>query len=267
MTNRVRIAFARQVPPTLSSGVLAPGTNASTVNVAVASAQHGNYIALLRKYCDKVHVLPATPQYPDSVFIEDAAVVSSGRAMLGRAGHPTRDGEAALLAPALKEAGLQVSNVDVRFDGGDVLNTGDCIFVGISSRTERSIVNALKQTFGTDVIPVTVADGTLHLKCVVSYVRNARLLVAQDCVVGRDVVAQITIRFDGDVCWVPPQAHGAANVLDLGSAVMLQKNCWLQLHGLRGRLEKSGISAVACDTSELLKANGLLTCSSIVVWD
>ena len=75
-------------------------------------------------------------------------------------------------------------------DGGDVLNTGRHMFVGISKRTNKNGTNVLKEVF-SDVIPIKVIDFTgvklrLHLKGVVTMVDEHNLMIS-DSEVGKFV--------------------------------------------------------------------------------
>lgn len=268
MRDNVRLALARQVPSTLASGLLAPGVSPSSVDINLATAQHADYVSILREHCTEVLVLPEASEFPDSVFVEDAAVVLGRRALQGVPGHATRAGEAALLAPSLRAAGVDLVTTNARIDGGDVLYAAGRFFVGMSKRTDASAVHALHDRFGVDVVPIDVFGGVLHLKCVVTWVRGAQLLIAQDCPVGHAVVEQMmrSVNEVFNVAWVPKTAKGGANVLDLGDVVCIQQSDWELVAGLRDKLEAGGVRPVACDMSELAKANGALTCCSILDW-
>jgi len=263
----IRLAFVREVPSTLASGLLAPGMKPADIYVQTAKAQHEAYVALLREQVGEVFVLPVSNECPDSVFIEDAAVVYGSRALQGVAGHPTRAAEAALLAPELHAQGLEVVTANARLDGGDVLLAGDMFFVGMSKRTGPEAVTALKNAFNREVIPIDVQGGQLHLKCVVTWVKKANSFIFEDSVAGRDAYRQICEKTgtNWDVIWVPRIAKFAANVLDLGDCVLLQERFWDDLVEVREKLLLRGILPKPCDMSELAKANGALTCCSILV--
>ncbi len=262
-----RVAFVRGVPSTVPNGILAPGASASDVNVETAKKQHSEYVKLLQRHMDTVHELPIVEACPDSVFVEDAAVVLGRKALQGVAGHPARRGEIELLTPWLQEQGIEVHKVEMRLDGGDILFIQGKFFVGVSARTELLAAAGLSEWFSCDAIPITVADGTLHLKCVVTWVNAARLLVVQDSDVGRSVLRQMreaVKHADWQIAWVSETVPQGANVLDLGDAVVLQRAAWDDMQQARTVLENAGVQPVPCDMSELMKANGALTCCSIL---
>jgi hypothetical protein len=107
-------------------------------DATVFRAEHRAYVAALEAAGVAVTVLEPLEAFPDSVFVEDPALILNGVAIVLRPGAPSRAGEAAALRPALEahcdglldlEAGL--------VDGGDILCTDDCVMVGLSARTDR----------------------------------------------------------------------------------------------------------------------------------
>src|SRR6185369_7740154 len=123
---------------------------------------------------------PATDDLPDSVFVEDIAVVLDELAVITRPGAVSRRGERALVVEALAPYRAIVS-IDAPgiIDGGDVLVVGRSIFIGISTRTNREAVEQMQRHVaraGYDVHPVTV-QGCLHLKSAVTAVSDDVLLV------------------------------------------------------------------------------------------
>lgn len=262
-----RVAFVRGVPSTLSQGILAPGVSSKSIDVGKAQKQHAEYVRLLRHHIDYVYELPTVESCPDSVFLEDAAIVLGDSAMQGVAGHQSRRDEIELLTPLLEEQGIQVKKMKVQVDGGDILYVEGQFFVGVSARTELSAASALSECFDCNAIPIDVADGTLHMKCVVTWISAARMLIVQDSEVGRSVLQQMreaAREADWEVAWVPETAQHGANVLDLGHTALLQAAAWDEMIDVRSKLKRNGVEPVPCDMSELMKANGALTCCSIL---
>lgn len=309
-TARYQLAITRRVPRTFASGLLAPGSSSNDINLSIADAQHASYIDILRRYVDRVVVLPALDAFPDSVFVEDAAVVlppakvasrdvsraasrevsceasraASEKVVLQTSpGHPTRRAEAELLAPDLRSCGVRVVELALlpqavkdagasHLDGGDILyaHAHRALFVGLSERTGSGAPLALQHASPTvRVIPITMPtddDTVLHLKSCVTWVEHARRFVVADTPTGRSVYAQISNALRStNAVWVPPEAAGAANVLDLGTCVVLPAAYWGALRDVRSVLRDAGVEAVACEFGEFAKANGSLTCCSILV--
>jgi dimethylargininase len=136
-------------------------------------------------------------------------------------------------------------------DGGDVLRIGRRIFVGISSRTNHEAIRqlgALLEPFGYEVIGVAVA-GCLHLKSAATVVANDLMVVAAGA-----VDPQI---FATPYLAVP--AH-AANLLSVNGTVL----CPAVAAATATRLEGKGLRVQLIDNSELAKAEGGLTCCSLI---
>ena len=131
-------------------------------------AEHGAYLDALRGAGVAVTVLPALEPYPDSVFIEDAAICFPQGAVITRPGAASRLGEADEIGPALNAVYADVRRIEKGFlDGGDVLATETEILVGRSERTDAAGVAALGRLTADWGRPVTEVDtpaGVLHFK-------------------------------------------------------------------------------------------------------
>src|SRR6266446_10139797 len=143
------------------------------IEVAKAIAQHKAYRSCLAELGVWVVSLPAEPELPDAVFVEDAAVVLDEVAVISIMGAPARRREARSLADALSRyRPLRFLREPATLDGGDVLRVGRRIFAGISQRTNRQGIAQLRGVLGAfdyQVQPVEVR-GCLHLKSACSYI-------------------------------------------------------------------------------------------------
>jgi dimethylargininase len=142
-------------------------------------------------------------------------------------------------------------------DGGDVLCTGKTLFVGRSGRTNEEGVaqlRALLSPFGYMVSGIPV-HGCLHLKSAVTEVADGLLLVNPEWVDPADLGAR--------VLEVDPSEPAAANALRIGAALIYPAS-----HPrTRERLLSAGLRVLAVDMSELEKAEGAVTCCSLIVRD
>lgn len=249
------VALTRDVPPTLSDGERTRRESAP-IDVDRAGRQHAAYEDALRALGCEVVRLTAPPGHPDAVFIEDTAVVLDEIAVVTRPGAPSRRGETAGIAEALAPH-RPVTTLDppARIDGGDVLAVGRIVFVGLSSRTDRAGVEALRAAIAPldyEVRPIDVR-GCLHLK-------SAATALGEDAV----VVSPAWIDPDGLPRFhrveVDPAEPGAANVLAIGARAIVSAS-WPRT---RERIEAFGIDTVAVDVSELEKAEAGVTCGSLV---
>ncbi len=87
-------------------------------------AEHQTYIDALQSAGVHVTVLDPLEQFPDSIFVEDPALVFSQAAVLLRPGAPSRMAEAQELAATLEARFPEVLQLRHGFaDGGDILVT------------------------------------------------------------------------------------------------------------------------------------------------
>jgi dimethylargininase len=226
------------------------------IELAKAEEQHRAYLRLLEKCGARVITLPAEPSLPDSMFVEDPAIVLEELAVILPLGTETRRAEAASIAHALsKFRKLAHVNLPGTAEGGDILCVGQRIFVGLSSRTNGEGIRQLGSIlspFGYEVITVRVT-GCLHLKSAVTYIGRNTLLANRAW-----FDAQPFSGFD----WVdvaPEEPHGA-NALLIGGAMILPAS----FPRTRVRLKEGGFDATPLDISELQKAESGLTCSSLL---
>ena len=109
------------------------------IDVRVARAQHEAYEETLASLGCDVRRVPASEKLPDSVFIDDMAVVLDEIAIVTRPGAATRRAETPAVAEVLAaHRPLAHIQFPATMDGGDVLVVGRSVFVGCSSRTNAA---------------------------------------------------------------------------------------------------------------------------------
>jgi dimethylargininase len=231
----------------------------SPIDFGVARAQHGAYERALRTAGCRVVSLPEEPDLPDSVFVEDAAVVLDEAAVLTRPGTVSRRPEVDSVAEALAPHRTLARIVSPgTLEGGDILTVGGTLYVGLSGRTNRAGIdqlNSLVAGHRYTVRPLEVM-GCLHLKSAVTLVGPETLLV-NPAWVDRDALRpHRLIEVDG------AEPH-AANALRIGDHVIYPTS----FPRTRERLARHGITVTAVDVSELQKAEGGVTCCSLVFPD
>ena len=230
------------------------------IDAARAVAQHAAYEAALRTAGCRVVRLPALPDAPDGVFVEDTALLLGETAVITRPGNAARAAETDSVAQALAADFRLIRLAAGRLDGGDVLRVNGTLFVGLSTRTDHAGIDALKAAVGAlglSVVPVPVA-GSLHLKTAVTWLGagadGRAWLLANPAWV--DPAA-----FDGiDYLAVAPGDDWAANTLRVGGTVFVAAGAPRTAATLRA----SGYHVVSLDISELQKAEAGLTCLSLV---
>lgn len=229
------------------------------IDPAVAASQHARYTALLESFGCRVTEVPAAPELPDSVFVEDTAVVLDEVAIVGRSSVASRRSETEPVASELgRHRPIRRIHAPGTLEGGDVLRTGRTIWVGESRRTSAAGLAQLRsiaEPLGYEVRPVRVT-GCLHLKTAVTAVADDALLVSPDWV---DVAP-----FQGlHLTEVHPDEPFAANVLRLGTRLIMDSGHPRTV----ARLRSAGRDVTTVDISELAKAEGGVTCCSLLLSD
>lgn len=249
------IAITREVSPSIARCELTHLAR-EPIDIARAVAQHESYVRALEDLgCTIVQASPQ-PELPDAVFVEDAAVVVGEIAVITRPGAESRRGETASIAGLLARY-RPVATIDEpgTLDGGDVLRIGRQLFVGVSERTNRDAIRQLERhlaPFGYRVTPVDVA-GCLHLKSAVTQLAESAVLLNPDWIDARAFADFETVAIDRAEPY-------AANVLTIGPVAL----CASAFPRTREAIERRGIETRSVDVSELAKAEGALTCCSIV---
>ncbi|MEM9998680.1 MAG: dimethylargininase, partial [Bacteroidota bacterium] len=222
-----------------------------------ARVQHAAYERLLTELGCTVQQLATGPDLPDSVFIEDAAVVLDEIAVITRPGAASRRPETTAVAEALAAYRPLRATIEPpgTLDGGDVLRLGRRLFVGASGRTNeagfaqlRAIVAPHRYT--VEAVPV---QGCLHLKTAVTAVGDGTVLLNPAW-----VEAARFARYD--VIEIDPAEPFAANALLVGTTVIYPAH----VPRTRERLQAHGLDVRLVPADELAKAEGGLTCSSVL---
>jgi dimethylargininase len=227
------------------------------IDVAAAMAQHERYEDALRTLGCRIERLPDAPELPDSVFVEDTAVVLDEVAIVTRPGAESRRAETPSIAAALRRHRTVLEMTEpATLDGGDVLVVGRRLFVGISDRTTdhgaRQLAD-LTAPYGYSVSTVSVQD-CLHLKSAVTALEANTLLCNPDWVDTRAFAGFNTVA-------VAPDEPFAANVLQIGSVLL----CAAAHARTAADLTRRGYAVYPVDVSELAKAEGGVTCCSLMV--
>jgi dimethylargininase len=226
------------------------------IDLARAQEQHRAYEKLLEKLGARVISLPAEPALPDSMFVEDPAVVLDELAVILPLGTDSRRPEAASLAKALSRfRDLAYVTLPGTLEGGDVLRIGRKLFVGLTRRSNAEGIRQLAAILAPhnyEVIPVPVS-GCLHLKSAVTHIGGNTLLANRAMFDAAPLASYDWIDVD------PAEPH-AANALVFGGTVIFPAS----FPRTRARIEAGGFHVAPLDISELQKAESGLTCSSLL---
>jgi dimethylargininase len=250
------LAFTREVSPAIGECELAHLVR-QPIDFDAAVRQHESYERCLTDLGCRVCRLPGGRELSDGVFIEDTAVVLDELAVIARPGAVSRRLETAAVAEALRaHRPLVTIEAPGTLDGGDVLRVERSIYVGLSSRSNAEGIRQLARHlapfgYGVCVVEVSMA---LHLKSAATQVADRTLLINGDWVqpeafAGLDLIA------------VDPAEPFGGNALRIGGTVVYPST----FPRTRSALEARGIAVRAVDASELAKAEGGVTCCSLLL--
>jgi dimethylargininase len=249
------LAITREISPAIAKCELTYLAR-EPIDLELARAQHRQYTECLAQLGCTVQQLPAEAELPDSVFVEDTAVVLDEVALITRPGADSRKPEtestARALAPYRQLLRLTAPGA---LDGGDVLRCGRELFVGLSGRSNQAGIDqmtSLLRPFGYRVTSVNV-NGCLHLKSAVTEVAKNTLLINSRWIDPAPLSGKKLIEVDD------AEPFGA-NALLINDTVLYPSH----FPATRRILEANGIEVITVDASELGKAEGGVTCCSLI---
>lgn len=227
------------------------------IDLELARREHDAYEEALRRTGCRVERLSADDDMPDSVFIEDTAVVLDELAIIARPGAPSRRREVNAVREALRGyRAIAEVTAPATLDGGDVLRIGRRLLVGDGPRTNeagRSQLAAFVERHGYTVEAVAF-DGCLHLK-------TAATLVADAVALCNPAWVSAGALGVGRIIEVDPSEPFAGNALRIGDTVLHPA----EFPKTAERLRRAGLPVVAVPAGELAKAEGGLTCGSLLI--
>jgi len=222
----------------------------------LAMQQHRAYVEALDKCGLNVTLLPSIEQFPDSTFVEDTAVLLPDCAVITRPGAETRRGEIVSMAAALEYSYQTIRYIEEpgTLDGGDVLKTKDCFYIGLSDRTNQEGANQLIRILNQYGLSGTTIrlNHFLHLKSGVAYLGDNSLVVGGECRHAEEFSSFNIIATDDDETY-------AANLLYLNETVVMASG----YPKLKSKLQERGFPITELKMSEFEKLDGGLSCLSL----
>ncbi|MFN8413674.1 MAG: arginine deiminase family protein [Anaerolineales bacterium] len=250
------IAITRKISPRFNECEITH-IDRSPIDINIAHEQHQGYVNALAEIGCQIVELPAEENLPDSVFVEDTAFILPEVAVITRPGADSRKPETETIIHALSPH-LPLVHVSepATVDGGDVLVLGKDIFIGLSTRSNPEAIaqiQALLNHFGYKVTGVTMHD-CLHLKTALTKVDENTLLINPK--------------------WVDTHHFKNFNWIEVDASEPFAANC-LPIHGniiypttfpkTREKMESKGYKIRQVVVDELAKAEGAVTCCSLII--
>ena len=243
-------ALVRQPGPHLAQGLITH-IDRAPVDVDLARRQWDGYVAALDSVGWQLIEVPAAPDHPDSVFVEDTMVVFGDRAVIARPGAPERRGETDAARTVVESLGYTVTAIQepAFLDGGDVLKVGGRCWVGVGGRTTSDAVAQLAAGLGIEAVGVPVRS-VLHLKSGVTALPDGTIIGYPPLVDTPDVWERFL---------AVPEESGAHVVVIADDTVLMASSAPRSAQLFRER----GLQVIAVDISEYEKLEGCVTCLSV----
>ncbi|MEM5774606.1 MAG: arginine deiminase family protein [Anaerolineaceae bacterium] len=226
---------------------------------SLALQQHEAYCHALKRCGLELTALPPDPNYPDSTFVEDTAILTERCAVLTHPGAPSREGEAAAIRPILAQFYPRIHTITApgTLDGGDICDADGHFFIGISERTNEEGARQLAEFlilegYTASYVDVRGVPGILHLKSGIASLGGGHLLLMEALA---DHAA-----FEGyHRHIVPPEETYAANCIRVNETVLVAAG-FPQVGKL---VENLGLPVILLNMSEFEKMDGGLSCLSL----
>ena len=250
-----RFALVRGIPDTFDQ-CIKHLDDPQSIDLDRARFQHGEYCQTLSRLGFELIALPPDGRDPDCAFVEDAAVIVDEKAILTHPGAESRRGQ----VEAVREVLARHREIDQIgppgfLEGGDVLQAEDCLFVGITERTNLEGFRQLKGLLAgipVRVIPVPMRK-TLHLKTAFNYLGKGIMVVNEF-----DFDPAILSGFE--ILQSDPREAKKLSFLPTDKAVLVPDDC----PRTREDFEKRGFGTNLLGLSEIRKAQAGLTCMSVL---
>ncbi len=250
-------AIVRPPAATFAAGISKSGLGPP--DLALALEQHDAYCRTLERLGLSLVRLAPDPEFPDSTFVEDAAIITTRGAILTRPGAESRAGEVAALGAALRPSFPDLGEIGApgTADGGDVCEAGGHFFIGVSERTNCEGAAQLTRwlarlRFSSSVVDIREMSSLLHLKTGLSWLGRRRLLAAGEVVDHEVLRGWESVR-------VPDGEGYAANCVRVNDALLLAEG----FPGTGAMLAGLGYEVVPVAMSEFRKMDGGLSCLSV----
>lgn len=254
-----RLGHALVCPPAESFAAGLTTVALGTPDLARARAQHARYCAALEELGLALVQLAPDERFPDSTFVEDAAVLVPGLAVITRPGAPSRLGETEAVEAALRGRFARSAHIHEpgTLDGGDVCEADGHVFIGVSLRTNEHGARQLaallaQQGLTSALLDIRAVPGILHLKSGLAHPGKRDLVVI-------DALAAHPALETWHLLRVPRDEEYAANCVRVNERVLVPAG----FPRVAELLERAGHAPLALDMSEFQKQDGGLSCLSL----
>jgi len=221
-----------------------------------ALVQHADYVEALKECGLQVTLLPPDEEFPDSTFVEDAALMTPHCAILTNPGAASRRLETRSMLITLREFYENVEKIEPpgTCEAGDIMMVGEHFYIGLSERTNQDGADqmiAILERYGMTGSVVELTE-VLHLKTGLGYLENNNLLACGEFLTRPEFQQFNILQVD------PDEAYAANSVWINGT--VLTPGGFPKTTAL---IASAGYDVREVDVSEFQKLDGGLSCLSL----
>lgn len=254
MTRRYKNAIVCTPCKNIVNGISSANLGKTDYNLAMK--QHDAYVNALMKCKVSVHVMSADEDYPDSTFVEDAALVTPNCAIITNLAIDSRKGEIVKIEKVLLNYYSKLHYIQEPgvIEAGDIMMVENHFYIGLSNRTNKKgafQVIAILEKFEHSGTYLTMTE-MLHLKTGISYLENNNLIATGEFLKMMEFENYNIISIDSHEAY-------AANCVWINEKVIVPAG----YAETRAKIEKEGYETIEVDVSEFRKLDGGLSCLSL----
>lgn len=221
-----------------------------------ALVQHAAYVQALKDCGLEVTELPADEQFPDSTFVEDAALMTPHCAIVTNPGAASRKNETEAMRPVVADFYQTVESIEApgTVEAGDIMMVGTHYYIGLSERTNQQGADqmiAILEKHGMSGSVVTMSE-VLHLKTGLGYLEGNNLLACGEFLTKPEFQKY-------NILEVAQEEAYAANSVWVNGKVLTPKG----FPKTKALIESAGYEVIEVDVSEYQKVDGGLSCLSL----
>ena len=250
-------AITRLPSKTFAKGITT--SKLGTPDLTLALKQHEQYCQALETCGLTVTTLDPDPNFPDSTFVEDTAILTKDFAVITNPGAPSRRDETAQLKQIIQQYYDRIYNIEApgTLDGGDICQADDLFLIGISNRTNETGAEQLRnilenEGYLTRIVDIRKSDSLLHLKSSLAYIGNNTLVLTQELENYKAFINFSHIIVDEKEAY-------AANCIHINDYLIIPQG----YQNIENTMQQSGYKTIALNMSEFQKMDGGLSCLSL----
>ncbi len=218
MSYNFKNIIARKVNRSIKNAISSKSINPNFKEIL---KEHNSYIKAISDLGLRINLLDPLEEFPDSIFVEDPAIVYNSKCIILNPFASSRNGENKIISTEIQKFFDEIFFIDEGFiEGGDILNINNHFIIGLSTRTNKlgaQKLSKLLQSFGATVTICNTPKKILHFKSECSLIDDDLILVSNE-------MAQIDyLKKNFKLIELPLGEEGAANCLRINEKLLIPK--------------------------------------------